>query len=167
MNPLDNIDAGSLLKAPLLMIAQPRGLAPDELVALDDWVRSGGKAIIFADPLLVWPSRYALGDVRRAPPVTLLDPLLAHWGIELESPPGNAPLVATLSVGDKTGSGAGMGLLTSTGGSCRPSNDQRWIDCKIGAGHVILVGDADILDFATHPENTSIIDSLLALAELR
>jgi hypothetical protein len=44
--PLDRIDAASLSRAPLLLIAQPRGLSPEELVALDAWLRSGGKALI-------------------------------------------------------------------------------------------------------------------------
>lgn len=82
--PLDRIDITSLRGISALVIAQPRLLQPAELVALDDWLRRGGRAVIFADPLLLWPSALPLGDPRRPPLTSLLDPLMAHWGLRLE-----------------------------------------------------------------------------------
>lgn len=165
LKPLDHLDASSLAQSPLLLVAQPRGLLPPELVALDDWIRSGGRALIFADPLLVWPSSYALGDKRRPPPITLLDPLLAHWGIELESPEGNAPTEGVLRIGKNTGLGAGMGVLTTKSASCQSSSDRRWIGCDLGKGKLVLVGDADILNFDSYPGNAAAIDSLIERLE--
>jgi hypothetical protein len=140
IRPIDTLSADTL-GHDAAMIAQPRRLTPQELVALDKWVRAGGKAMIFADPELVWPSRYAPGDNRRAPPVTLLDPLFAHWGVALGDSdheeralqPG-AALVTVLAAGTWTGPKG-----CSAGGTYV-------LDCRIGKGRVILVGDADVLD---------------------
>jgi hypothetical protein len=123
------------------IIAQPRRLTPVELVALDKWVRGGGRAMIFADPELVWPSRYPLGDNRRAPPVTLLDPLFAHWRVAL----GDS---------DQKEQSVGMGeasvVLLAAGAWAGPKtclgNGTYMLDCRIGRGRVVLVGDADLLD---------------------
>jgi ABC-type uncharacterized transport system len=126
---IDTVTAVSL-GSDVLVVAQPRAMMPEELVALDDWVRRGGRAAIFADPLLKWPSRYALGDPRRAPPVTLLDPLLAHWGVTLEPGPD----------------GTGQWNIPAKGaGACTPV-DAVTIDCRVGKGRALLVADADLLD---------------------
>jgi hypothetical protein len=140
IHPIDTLSADTLGRD-VAMIAQPRRLTPQELVAFDKWVRAGGRAMIFADPELVWPSRYAPGDNRRAPPVTLLDPLFAHWGVVLGDSdhvervfkPGGAP-VTVLAAGKWTGPKACSGGATFV------------LDCRIGKGRVILVGDADVLD---------------------
>lgn len=121
---LDRLDAATLDRSPLI-VAQPRAMAPEELVALDGWVRNGGRALIFADPQLDWPSRYALGDPRRAPPVTLLDPLLTHWGITLD--------LAADGVGRwRAPSCTAVSAIT--------------IDCAIGKGRARLIADADLLN---------------------
>lgn len=125
----------------VVIIAQPRRLTPQELVTFDKWVRGGGRAMIFADPELIWPSRYPLGDNRRAPPVTLLDPLLDHWGVVLtDSDHQNHKVqLAGLAVAfASAGSWTGPTSCSSTGGYV--------LDCRIGKGRVLLVGDADLLD---------------------
>lgn len=120
-----DVVSAQTLSSDVLVVAQPRAMAPEELVALDGWVRGGGRAIIFADPLLKWPSRFPLGDRRRAPPVTLLDPLLTHWGVTLE---------------------AGTdGIGRWRPGPCAPL-DSVTIECPIGRGRALLVADADELD---------------------
>ncbi len=123
------------------IVAQPRRLTPGELVALDKWVRSGGRAMIFADPELVWPSRYPLGDNRRAPPVELLDPLFAHWGITLGDSDRKERIVSLNGVPVKLlAAGAWQGPKTCT------AIVPEVLDCRIGRGRVLLVGDADVLD---------------------
>jgi hypothetical protein len=121
---IDVISAATLGNDPLI-VAQPRAMSPEELVAVDSWVRNGGRALVFADPLLKWPSRYALGDPRRAPPVTLLDPLLTHWGVAV----------------DVKSDGSGRWEK----GPCAPV-DSITIDCRIGKGRALMVADADLLD---------------------
>jgi hypothetical protein len=145
IKPVDSVTPATLGTAPLI-IAQPRLLSPGELAALDRWVRDGGRALIFADPALAWPSVYPLGDGRRAPPVTLLDPLLRHWGLDLLT---GAPGTSALTID-------GFALAVRDAGRWRVP---RWCalpdalvadavvaDCRIGHGHVILIADADMLD---------------------
>ena len=51
-----------------LLIAHPRALAPQELVAIDAFVRGGGKAVMLADALSGWPDariRSATRAIRR------------------------------------------------------------------------------------------------------
>ena len=123
------------------ILAQPRRLTPRELVTFDAWVRRGGRALIFADPDLLWPSRYPAGDTRRAPPVTLLDPLFAHWKIALGDADHDVRIV--------TADGARIAVASAgrwTGPKSCAASAPEMLDCRIGKGRVILVGDADLLD---------------------
>lgn len=123
------------------ILAQPRRLSPLELVAFDKWVRRGGRTMIFADPALLGSSSYPLGDNRRAPPVTLLGPLLNHWGIDLGD--SDNVIRATTYGGIKV---AFAGAASWTFGSNCTAIIPEAIECRIGKGRVILVGDADMLD---------------------
>ncbi len=163
--PVDRIDRNSLASIGTLLLAQPRGLTPEELVALDGWVREGGRILIFADPLLAWPSVFGWGDRRRAPPITLLDPLIAHWGLELESPEVGAASSATLSINGLSAAGAGMGQWQSATSDCRVSGDRTWVECRIGKGRALLVGDADLLNLEDVPDNLPALLALLARLE--
>src|SRR5690606_4373481 len=58
LRPLDALDGGSLATLDFLILAQPRALTPAENVALDDWLRAGGKLLLFADPMLTGESRF-------------------------------------------------------------------------------------------------------------
>ena len=160
LRPIDRLDLGVLQHMRALLLAQPRGLSPDELVALDAWVRGGGRAIIFADPMLRWPSAFPLGDKRRAPQITLLDPLLAHWGLTLYGGVDGAE--AFLEVDGKRAVGAGIGRWKAEAPGCMVSADAHWVTCQIGKGRVLLVGDADVLDLEDAPENREAVDALFA-----
>ena len=136
---------GKLAEGKLLLLAQPRVLDPHELVALDSWVRGGGRVLILTDPLLVWPSALPLGDIRRAPPVGLLGPLLDHWGLEL-GPSGLTGLVTD----DQPAAGTGRltmiapGRFLVTGADCRRTK-LYLASCRLGQGRALLVADADLL----------------------
>lgn len=144
---LDVLSESRLADHDLLLLAQPRLLRPEELVALDSWIRSGRRAVILADPLLLWPSDLAMGDRRRPPVTSLLDPLLAHWGLRLEP--------ATSSVQRRfVGEGrlllmAGSSHFTltrSTFARCRPMDNGWAVTCRVGEGKVRVIADADLLD---------------------
>ena len=144
LRAIDTISAKTLARD-IAIIAQPRRLTPGELVALDKWVRRGGRAMIFADPELVWPSRYPLGDNRRPPPVELLDPLFAHWGITLGDSDRRERIVKVYGVAIKlSAAGAWQGPKTCV------AIIPEVLDCRIGRGRVLLVGDADVLDARLH-----------------
>ena len=46
-------DVKRLRSQGLLVLAQPRPLSPEENVALDAWVRGGGRLLLFADPMQI------------------------------------------------------------------------------------------------------------------
>jgi hypothetical protein len=141
VGPIDALDESSLSSASLLLLAQPGRLAPGELVALDAWVRRGGRVLVLTDPHLEWPSEVPLGDIRRPPPVGLLAPLLTHWGLELRQD----------SIDGATSFGDGRllalrhaGRFATTGRGCRVLEPFH-ARCQIGRGQAILLADADLL----------------------
>lgn len=136
-------------KAPLLLI-QPRALAPSELVQLDDWVRKGGTAIIFADPALDWPSDRPLGDQRRPLFTSLLNPLFRHWGAELALPMTEQKNVVAITAGDYALSLKSPGILLLSKNAkatarCAIRKDEFMAYCNVGKGRALLVADVDML----------------------
>ena len=129
------------LHNPLLLMAQPPAQTAENLVALDDWVRNGGRILLLADPLLEWRSSRPLGDPLR-PATTFADTgLLAHWGLRLDAPDQRGPVARTI---------AGYSVMTvspgSLYGSCRISADRLVAECHVGKGWAVVVADADLLD---------------------
>ena len=131
-----------LAKGRLLLMAQPLAQTAENLVALDDWVRGGGRVLLLADPLLEWPSKRPLGDPLRPPPMFADTGLLAHWGLRLDAPDERGPAVRKLGGFDDHDRFARRAL--------RSLRDQRGPassrDCRIGKGEAIVVADADLLD---------------------
>lgn len=140
---LDTLERRTLAAGRLLLLAQPQRLSPAELAAVDDWVRRGGRAMILADPALLWPSELPLGDIRRPPPVSLLGPLLDHWGLALEPPARPERVVASLGKGRLTLEAAGRFRRRSGGCSVGP---EVWLArCRPGVGEAALIADADLM----------------------
>lgn len=129
------------LRRPLLLMAQPPAQTAENLVALDEWVRRGGRVLLLADPMLEWPSKRPLGDPLRPPPMFADTGLLAHWGLRLDAPDQRGAAVRSL---------AGMNILTvspgALDGSCAISADRLVAECRIGKGRATVVADADFLN---------------------
>ena len=153
LRPLDTLDAESLAGLDRLLLAQPRALSAAENVALDAWVRAGGRLLLFADPMLTGESRFPIGDRRRPQDVILLSPILNHWGLALEfdedRPPGYAMLPAS-----------GASLPVNLAGSLRPRGGSDCAilvadvlaECSIGKGRAVVMADAAVLDLhEAHP----------------
>ncbi|SEQ50267.1 Gldg family protein [Sphingobium sp. YR768] len=147
--PLDDPLQLKTSPARRLLLAQPRALAPAQLVAIDQWVRDGGTVLVLADPLLRWPSDLPLGDRRRAPSTSLLQPLLTHWGFR--------PIdIKTAEIRDRTPDGYVVTLsgvqLFRAGPDDRIVGPGDWPSDsivhrkKMGRGEVLLLGDADPID---------------------
>lgn len=128
-----------------LLVAHPRALAPQELVAIDAFVRGGGRAVVLADALSGWPAQHPLGDPRNPPSTSLLTPLLDHWGVVL----GAAPVGETQArAADVDGARLRLfsaGRFERLPPGCRAYAGRRVAWCRIGVGEVWLVGDADLL----------------------
>ncbi len=144
IRPLDILDDKELGGRRLLLLAQPRLLAPRELVALDDWIRGGGRALILADPTLVWPSELPLGDSRRPPPTSWLGPLLGHWGLRLDAPTAPELVMRDLPDGRRLALAAPGGFVRERG-ECVIAPDRLIARCALGRGTAFVVADADLL----------------------
>ena len=176
IRPLDVLDAAGLGRGRLLLLAQPRALAPDELVALDAWVRRGGRALILTDPMLLWPSELPLGDIRRPPAIGLLGPLLAYWGLGLEPPRRHRAEVEHVPVGgqDRRMILFAPGRFSRRGDACAIRSRGFLADCRIGEGRAILIADADLMHdrlwagegAAAGRRHVRIADNPLVLADL-
>ena len=144
LRPIDAIEPASLAGARLMLVAQPRLLAPEELVALDDWVRDGGKALILTDPQLVWARNWPPGHVLRPPATGLLGPLLAYWGLRLE--PFERADLLEVEIGQSRRRLVlqAPGTFQADGRNCR-SHRFYLARCRIGRGEAIVLADADLL----------------------
>jgi hypothetical protein len=170
LSPIDTLDEASLAGIDLLMLAQPRALSPAENVALDAWVRGGGKLLLFADPMLTGESRFAIGDRRRPQDVILLSPILDHWGLALafdEDRAAGARLVRS--------AGAAIpvnlpGSIDIGGGEadCAILAREVLAECRIGSGSALVLADAALLDLhEPHPGAAAALDWLAARAFAR
>lgn len=144
--PIDLLDAKALRGVAHLLLIQPRLLAPGELVALDDWVKAGGMVTILADPLLRWSGERPLGDPRRPPLTSLLDPLMTHWGLTLE-PARVDPIERRMLSGGAMIQLAGASRFTrARDAPCLLVEEGLIAYCRIGKGKAVLVADADWID---------------------
>jgi len=129
------------LRHSLLLMAQPPAQTPENLVALDEWVRRGGRVLLLADPMLEWKSSRPLGDALRPLPMFADTGLLAHWGLRLDAPDQRGPAARLL---------AGLKIMTVSPGSlhgrCAISADRLVAECSIGRGWAMVVADADLLN---------------------
>lgn len=140
-----------------LLLAQPRALSGVENVALDDWVRDGGRLLLFADPILTAHSDFGLGDRRRPKDVALISPILAHWGLELrfdEDQPGSEQQVQLFDLAYPVAFAGHFVRIESAGESaaadtrCELHAGGLAAQCAIGKGRVLLIADAALLDNA-------------------
>lgn len=155
LRPLDRIAkdepgaAAPLQDIERLLIIQPRGLAADENVALDDWVREGGRLLYVIDPLLTGHYAYPIGDPRFPPMVGLVPPVLPRWGVTVAERDGESaePYLLETPVGP---------IPVMRAGQLRPSNDPMdgctispgaiLADCEVGQGRVTVVADAALFE---------------------
>lgn len=158
--PIDVTDARQLARGRLLLLAQPRPQRPEDLVALDRWVRAGGRLVLLADPMLEWPSKRPLGDRLRAPVMFADTGLLAHWGLRLDAPEVR---------GSRTAKWNGYEVTTvSPGqlfGDCTISANRVVARCNIGRGKATIVADADLLNVEPSSSNLSAVVKELAALE--
>jgi hypothetical protein len=139
--PISVADPGELAKGRHLLMAHPLAQPAEDLVALDAWVRSGGRVLLLADPMLEWPSKRPLGDPLRPPPMFMDTGLLAHWGLRLDAPDERGPKMEKL--GGYAVLTVSPGLLS---GRCRIDSNRLAAGCRIGKGRAIVIADADLLD---------------------
>lgn len=149
LEPLDTLESAVLGGHDRLVLAQPRALSPAENVALDAWVRGGGRLLLFADPMLTRESRFAFGDKRRPQDVVLLSPILTHWGLALAFDPDQSEAERVVEVTNIAVPVALPGRLSvMPGGQCKITGEGILARCRIGKGSVTVLADAAVLDNA-------------------
>lgn len=134
-------EPAELAKARLLLMAQPLAQPAEHLVALDEWVRAGGRVLLLADPLLEWPGKRPLGDPLRPPAMFADTGLLAHWGLSLDAP--DARGTRSMSLGRHDILTVSPGRLS---GDCAIGEQGLVARCRLGKGKATIVADADLLD---------------------
>ncbi|HUD27452.1 MAG TPA: ABC transporter [Novosphingobium sp.] len=169
--PLDTLaDREGKLPLPadgVLVLAQPRPLMPQENVALDAWVRAGGRVLLFADPMLTAESLFGPGDPRRPQDIAMLSTILARWGLaqtfEFDQPTGertvplpegdlpvNLPGVFAIS----GNAGDGVGKDGDVVARCHLEADGLLADCISGKGRILAISDAALLE---NPEDSGAV----------
>jgi hypothetical protein len=145
-------DFKTLSRFRVILLAQSRALSPAEFVALDDWVRGGGRALILADPALAWESNFPVGDRRRPLFTSLHSPLFGHWGLKLvlDIDAESRDVVQTVRDSAIKTQTFGKWLSEPKDASARCKLDEKRVlaDCRIGKGRAYLIADADLLNDA-------------------
>jgi len=153
LQPLDTLSPDAEVPAapsPLaglnnLLIVQPRGFSPADNVALDEWVRGGGHALIAIDPMLTGHYDVSIMDPRHPVVSALVPNVLAHWGIEVHFDE-NQPLAVRevdLDGAELPVVMVGRLVLADQGQKyCELVAENIVADCHIGKGRVIVLADA-------------------------
>ena len=149
----------------LLVMAQPRPLSPAENVALDGWVRAGGRVLLFADPLLTAHSDFPLGDRRRPEGTVLLSPILSRWGLELVWDEGQPAGLRPVSLLGRVLPVDQAGRFVVRGGACTLLAGGLAVRCAVGKGSVLAVADAALLDEGGEQDRTSRRSALQMIVE--
>ena len=143
-------EAATLNGNRLLLMAHPLAQPAEALVALDAWVRAGGRLILLADPKLDWPSERPLGDRLRPPPAFADTGLLKHWRLTLFAPDVAGPVERRVDGRQVQFSSPG-----TLAGGCELATDGLVARCTIGRGRAAIVADADFLR-ADNPDSENL-----------
>jgi len=151
LNPIDL--PSQLPSGAILLAAQPRALPAQELVALDAWIRRGGRLVFFADPMLDWPSKRPLGD-RLRPPMHYADTgLLLHWGLRFDAPEQSGHRLVRHDAPRPGGKALNLhvmtispGTLVKQNGTCSIQFEGLYAECSVGKGWAWIIADADWLN---------------------
>jgi len=144
----------TLYRLDTLAIIQPRGLSPSDNVALDKWVRDGGRLLLVLDPMLTGHYELPLGDPRRPSDVALIPPVVARWGLEIvfdDAQPVQRRVAMPFGEGpyDLSFAGEVRVLAANSEGDadeCALHGEAVMAVCDVGKGTVTLVADAGVFE---------------------
>ena len=148
----EDIAAGPLAGTERLAVIQPRGLSPADNVALDAWVRGGGRLFMALDPALTGDYDLPLGDPRRPVDSALIPPVVARWGLAVSFDETQPQHVTRSSFAESELPLALSGRITITdqgADRCVVRGEGAIAVCPIGKGRVTLLADAALFE---HPE---------------
>ena len=148
----DAPDTDPLAGLERLAVIQPRGLSPADNVALDQWVRGGGRLLLVLDPALTGEYEAPLGDPRRPVDSALIPPVVARWGLAVAFDEAQDATVKRAALGKAQLPLALAGTITITDPAaavCALLAGGAVATCRVGKGKVTLVADAAVFE---HPE---------------
>jgi hypothetical protein len=144
-----------------LAVIQPRGLTPADNVALDQWVRSGGRLLLVLDPALTGEYDLPLGDPRRPADSALIPPVVARWGLAVRFDETQNEAVVERTLGEAALPLALAGEVTiddPAAAACTLLANGAAVRCTVGKGAVTLIADAALFE---HRELAGEGDTLL------
>ncbi|WP_086607944.1 hypothetical protein [Erythrobacter donghaensis] len=145
----DIVDAGPLGGHERLAVIQPRGLSPADNVALDAWVRRGGRLLLMLDPALTGEYDIPLGDPRRPSEGTLIPPVVARWGMAIRFDETQEPVVRNARIDEVALPLVLSGQIAITdpaAAQCALLADGAAARCTVGKGRVTLIADAALFE---------------------
>ncbi|WP_379922264.1 hypothetical protein [Erythrobacter sp. R86502] len=154
LSPVPSFPAGGPDRDPLaglnaLAIIQPRGLSPADNVALDQWVRGGGRLLLMLDPALTGEYDLPLGDPRRPVDTALIPPVVARWGLAISFDDTQAAVVTTTSLDDAPlplALSGTVAIIDPEAARCTVMADGAAARCAVGKGMVTLIADAAVFE---------------------
>jgi len=159
-DPLANLDR--------LAIVQPRGLSPSDNVALDRWVRDGGRLLLVLDPMLTGHYELPLGDPRRPTDTALIPPVVKRWGMKVlyddRQEPERMARSGDITIPVSLGGEIRIDNADAPSGDCRIGDQGVIARCDIGDGRVTLIADAFAFEEPHGGQTQSPIVALLRLA---
>lgn len=153
-----------------IAIVQPRGLAPADNAALDEWVRGGGRLLLVLDPALTAEYDLPLGNPQRPVATALIVPVVARWGLAMSFTEHEnfEDGVREVSLGDRAITvmqGGDLAVIDANAADCDIIAQGAAAQCAVGEGQVTLLADAALFE---HPElagqNGETIHALLSFA---
>lgn len=132
-----------------LAVIQPRGLSPADNVALDEWVRAGGRLLLALDPALTGEYDLPLGDPRRPVAAALIPPVAARWGLAVSFDDAQQPAVQAEALGTAALALALPGRITiadPSAAQCTLLAHGAAARCRVGSGAVTLIADAAVFE---------------------
>lgn len=143
VDPLAGIDR--------LAVIQPRGLSPADNVALDQWVRAGGRLLLVLDPALTGEYDTPLGDPQRPVDSALILPVVGRWGLAVSFDDAQTVAVqaARFEEAELPLALSGQVAVTDPAADCTVLAEGAAARCEVGKGQVTLIADAALFE---HPD---------------
>ncbi|MDY7097746.1 MAG: hypothetical protein SXU28_06375, partial [Pseudomonadota bacterium] len=131
-----------------LAIIQPRGLSPQDNVALDNWVSAGGHLLLALDPALTGHYEVPIGDPRHPSVTALIPPVLAKWGMKIVFDEDQSQELGFDAVMGREFPVHLAGKIGVDETSCEASGQGAIVRCPVGEGYVTVIADAAIFEHA-------------------
>ena len=141
----DQPDSDPLAQLDRLAVIQPRGLSPADNVALDAWVRKGGRLLLVLDPALTGEYDLPLGDPQRPVDAALIPAVVARWGMAVSFDEDQETAVVSTALGKAALPLALAGQIAMTdpaAADCTLFALNAAAVCQVGKGQVTLITDA-------------------------